>query len=94
MKKRPALNALEPIRVIHRSLLPRQIRKPRNMERLRMDEATRETLHEVCMSIFVDCTNVGVPFQDAVLAVYLSGLEHGLRLGGIDEREQALVREG
>lgn len=29
------------------------------------------------LSIFTDAVNVGNSFQDALLAVYLSGLEHG-----------------
>jgi len=36
-----------------------------------------EHLQKIAMEIFVDCTNVGVPFQEAIGAVYLSGLNHG-----------------
>lgn len=42
------------------------------------DPETREMLTCVAMDIFADCTNAGVPFQDAITAIYLSGLEHGV----------------
>lgn len=32
----------------------------------------------IAVSIFADCVNRGMPFQDALLAVYLSGLQHGV----------------
>ena len=51
--------------------------KPRNMSRIRLDHEQNEVLQRVSMEIFVDCTNVGVPFQEAITAVYLSGLNHG-----------------
>ena len=42
-----------------------------------MSDGAKDELARIAMSIFADCTNVGVPFQDAILAVYLSGLHHG-----------------
>lgn len=30
------------------------------------------------MDIFIDCTNAGVPFQDALTAIYISGLSHAI----------------
>lgn len=36
-----------------------------------------EGLTQIAIDIFTDCVNVGVPFQEALCAVYLSGLEHG-----------------
>jgi hypothetical protein len=39
-----------------------------------------EALQRISMSIFADCTNVGVPFQEALAAIYLSGLQHGQEL--------------
>ena len=32
---------------------------------------------EMALSIFTDCVNTGKTFQDAILAVYLSGIDHG-----------------
>lgn len=42
-----------------------------------MQREQYEALVNVAVSIFTDCTNVGVSFQDSLLAVYLSGLQHG-----------------
>lgn len=67
------------IRPIHPSMrMPRRI--PRDMSKLRMTEEQLEWLHRISMSLFADCVNVGVPFQDAIAAVYLSGLDHGRAL--------------
>jgi len=73
------------IHPIHHSLYharviggPKVRLKPRNMAKCKMpSEAHREALTNIALEIFADCTNVGVPFQDALLAIYLSGLEHG-----------------
>lgn len=54
--------------------------RPSGMSTLKMDAESIECLHRISMSIFADCTNVGVPFQEALAAVYLSGLQHGQAL--------------
>lgn len=54
--------------------------RPKDMDRLPTTPEQRELLHRIAMSIFADCTNVGVPFQDALVAVYLSGINHGVNL--------------
>lgn len=51
--------------------------KPSGMERAAMTADMYDDMSEIALNIFTDCTNAGVPFQDAVLAVYLSGLHHG-----------------
>jgi hypothetical protein len=64
-----------------RSMLAKGLKfKPRNMATLRMDREQHETLQRISMEIFVDCVNVGVPFQEAIAAIYLSGLQHGSEL--------------
>lgn len=75
------MTALATIHPIHVSLYPRCVRLPMDMERARIPLGAKEELSRVAMSIFADCTNVGVPFQDAILAVYLSGLQHGSEVG-------------
>jgi hypothetical protein len=70
-----------PIRVIHYSLR-RKIAKgrsvlPRDMERIQVPIELSDGLAEIALSIFADCVNVGATLQDAILAVYLSGLQHG-----------------
>ena len=82
MTKRAASKIRNEIHPIHfsirRMLAEGKTFRPRDMTRLK--GATREQidcLHNIAVSIFVDCTNVGVPFQEALVAVYLSGLENG-----------------
>lgn len=41
-------------------------------------QEVREGLTQIALDIFTDCTNVGVPFQDILLAIYISGLQHGV----------------
>jgi hypothetical protein len=41
-----------------------------------------KTLTNIALSIWADCCNANQPFQSALLAVYLSGLQHGKHLGG------------
>jgi hypothetical protein len=64
---------------VHFSLHGKQ-RLPLNMGRVRLDPAVKTDMAAVAISIFIDCVNVAVPFQDALLAVYLSGLQHGQAL--------------
>jgi hypothetical protein len=71
------MTTLATIHAIHASLYPRAVRKPRNMDYAPLPDSAKDDLSRAAMSIFADCTNVGVPFQDAILAVYLSGLQHG-----------------
>lgn len=47
------------------------------MDRVKMDDEMRTALTRVALDIFTDCVNVGVSFQDTLLAIYLSGLQHG-----------------
>ena len=66
---------------VHHSVAGKRI-LPRQMERLSMDREKYEAGVNIALSIFADCTNVGVSFQDALLAIYISGLNHGAALGG------------
>jgi hypothetical protein len=42
-----------------------------------LDNETLEALTGIALSIFTDCANAGKTFQEALLAVYISGVEHG-----------------
>lgn len=64
------------LHVVHHSLKGFQ-RTPREMSRMPMTWDQRDTFTKIAISIFTDCSNVGVGFQDALLAIYLSGLQHG-----------------
>jgi len=61
---------------IHHSVIGKRI-LPRDMDRAKMDRDNYEGAVNIALSIFADCTNVGVSFQDALLAIYISGLNHG-----------------
>jgi hypothetical protein len=39
-----------------------------------------EGLSKIALEIWTDCVNAGQPFQVALLAVYISGLQHGSSL--------------
>lgn len=55
----------------------KQNRKPHKMESLRLTGQEIEEISRVANSIFTSCVNVGMPFQQVLISVYLSGLEHG-----------------
>ncbi len=69
----------EPLRPMHKSMLGSQgwRRTPVNMSCMEIDEDTKMAVTEIALSIFTDCINSGKTFQDAILAIYLSGLENG-----------------
>lgn len=57
-------------------------RPPLRMSAIHLPPDLREGLASIALSIFADMVNDGKPFQDALLAVYLSGLQHGTVGGG------------
>lgn len=61
--------------------------KPRGMEQIRLGSAAqREFIESQALGIFADMTNGGCTFQQALAAVYLSGLSAGARaMRGKDE---------
>lgn len=67
------------IEPVHHSLKGLQT-TPYSMARTNIDWEHYEAMVNVAVSIFTDCTNVGVSFQDSLLAIYLSGLHHGATL--------------
>ena len=52
--------------------------RPRNMERMAMPAAQREFIEQQALGIFTDMTNGGCTFQQALAAVYLSGMGAGV----------------
>lgn len=83
LKKRPkrlgSITTIQPLHYSYAALLRKGVRiKPYNMERLHgLSQETSDGLTQIAIDIFVDCTNAGVPFQDSLAALYLSGLQHG-----------------
>ena len=53
---------------------------PRNMERLPCTHDQSAALMNVALELFADVCNSGHTFQEALFAVYLSGLQHGSAL--------------
>lgn len=74
--KHTVKRAIEPV---HHSLKGLRT-TPYSMGRAKMDRKHYEAMVNIAVSIFTDCTNVGVSFQDSLLAIYLSGLHHGAAL--------------
>lgn len=48
------------------------------MERISLPDDLAEGLTLIALEIFTDCVNSGIPFQNALRAIYLSGLDHGM----------------
>jgi hypothetical protein len=69
-----------PIQPMHASMRGSQMwrRPPPNMASITLDDGLRFDITNIALSIFTDCVNSGKTFQDAILAVYLSGLENGI----------------
>ncbi len=53
---------------------------PRNMQRLPCTHDQSAALMNVALEMFADVCNSGHTFQEALVAVYLSGLNHGAEL--------------
>ena len=58
-------------RLMRRGLLPR------TLTRLIMPFETKECLGKLASSVFTEASNAGQTFQEALLAVYMTGLENG-----------------
>ena len=54
------------------------IRTPVDMSRVNLPREHMERLQNIAIRIFTDCVNAGTTFQDAILACYVSGIEHGV----------------
>jgi hypothetical protein len=67
------------IRPMHRSMNGSQgwARLPPKMKAVEIPSDMKMAVTEIALSIFTDCVNTGKTFQDAILAVYMSGIENG-----------------
>lgn len=65
------------IRPIHHSIKPGYVRTPNGMEQVQLSSEAKEELTKIAIQIWEDCINKACTFQDALLAVYLSGIENG-----------------
>jgi hypothetical protein len=62
-----------------------QRRTPINMHRLPVSHDQAAALTEMTLEIFADVCNSGRTFQEALTALYLSGLQHGMELSRREE---------
>ena len=65
------------LQAVHHSLRHKR-RRPHGMDCVGLSHEQTEGLANIVLPIFADCSNVGLGFQDALVAVYLSGLNHGM----------------
>ena len=77
----------EPLWPMHKSMRGSQMwsRPPARMSVMTIDEETKTAITALALSIFTDCVNGGKTFQDTILAVYLSGLENGIKASNGDQ---------
>lgn len=77
-----------PIYPMHRSMLGSQAwkRPPTGMSAMNIPDDLKHDLSIIALSVFTDCVNAGKTFQDAILAVYVTGLENGVSAGREDRR--------
>lgn len=57
--------------------LMRRGMRPATMERIKLPPGLKEDLGELVINVFTAASNAGQTFQEALLAVYLTGLENG-----------------
>lgn len=67
---------MNPIHALHPSIRGK-LRKPANMDSIVLPIDLHTAATEVALSVFADVVNTGRPLQDALLAVYMTGLNHG-----------------
>jgi hypothetical protein len=77
---------VRPIHPMHRSMNGSQFwtRAPARMKVVEIPDDLKMDITKIALSIFTDCVNSGKTFQDSILAVYLSGLDHGRNSGEKD----------
>lgn len=51
---------------------------PMRMDRIYLETEQSEAVERTALGVFSDCVNIGLTFQEALSAVYLSGVDHAL----------------
>lgn len=75
---RPSALTAAPIQTIHPSMRRQVIRRvPLGLSSLVLSNDLHQTISKIAIDVFTSCINVGAPMQDALAAVYLTGLENG-----------------
>ena len=57
--------------------------KPKNTASLQLSPEAAEAAHNIALGVFEDCCNAGMSFQDALVSIYLSGLNYGASSSGL-----------
>jgi hypothetical protein len=73
------MNQIHPIHHSLKKQLLRTRRVPNDMDTVPLASDQAYAFTNIALSIFTDCANAGVGFQDSLLAIYLSGLQHGVK---------------
>lgn len=72
---------------VHTSVIKRGRITPNRMDRITIPDEMRTVMTRIALDIFTDMSNANGSFQDALLAIYLSGLQHAQAL--TNERNSA-----
>ena len=68
------------IKPIHQSLTKSRNKQPKDMQIMSLPTEVRMTIEQTAIDIFADMTNAGCTMQQALAAIYLSGLQHGAEM--------------
>lgn len=73
-----ATNPLQPLSLRAKLNMSKRRTPPRRMERVYLEREQSEAVERTALGVFSDCVNIGLTFQEALSAVYLSGVDHAL----------------
>lgn len=59
------------------------------MKRAPIDDEVREAFEEIALEVFADMTNAGATFQQALVAIYLSGIQHAVAASSREQHPQS-----
>lgn len=68
--------SISPLHPSLRKFIPRAA--PAGMATVAMSHDQHAAVTQIAIDVFTDCVNRGLPMQDALLAVYMTGAENAL----------------
>lgn len=63
---------------VHDSVRPKLKIQPKNMDKVFLETEHSKALSDIAASVFEDCSKSGMSFNDVLLSIYLTGMDHGL----------------
>ena len=57
-----------------------QSSKPRSFDKINITKEQRAWLEGESLDIFTECANAGIPFREALMAIFISGINLGIQL--------------